>query len=94
MNATPYNFDQSKICLAICYSPGPNSSKFGPSCPQVGPNFLHLAKEMATTFLKPEQTLGNCAVLKKLQSMAIIRILKINNSWPELFNFQNSFNCH
>ena len=21
-------------------------------------------------------------------------ILKINNSWPELFNFQNSFNCH
>ena len=22
------------------------------------------------------------------------RILKINNSWPELFNFQNSFNCH
>ena len=22
------------------------------------------------------------------------RILKINNSWTELFNFQNSFNCH
>ena len=21
-------------------------------------------------------------------------ILKINNSWTELFNFQNSFNCH
>ena len=19
---------------------------------------------------------------------------KINNSWPELFNFQNSFDCH
>ena len=30
----------------------------------------------------------------KIQSMAIKRILKINNSWPELFNFQNSFNCH
>ena len=24
--------------------------------------------------------------------MAIKRILKINNSWAELFNFQNSFN--
>ena len=24
----------------------------------------------------------------------IERILKINNSWPKLFNFQNSFNCH
>ena len=22
------------------------------------------------------------------------RILKINSSWTELFNFQNSFNCH
>ena len=21
-------------------------------------------------------------------------ILKINNSWPELFDFQNSFKCH
>ena len=28
------------------------------------------------------------------QSMAIKRILKINHSWTELFNFQNSFNCH
>ena len=26
--------------------------------------------------------------------MAIKRILKINNSWTELFNFQSSFNCH
>ena len=30
----------------------------------------------------------------KVQSMAIKRILKINNSWPEFFNFQNSFNGH
>ena len=22
------------------------------------------------------------------------KFLKINNSWPELFNFQTSFNCH
>ena len=36
--------------------------------------------------------IGNVAVLKKFQSMAIIRILKIDNSWLELFNFQNSFN--
>ena len=35
--------------------------------------------------------IGNGAVLK---SMAFKRILKINNSWLELFNFQNSFNCH
>ena len=46
-----------KFCLALCFSSGPNSSKFGPSCPQVGSNFFHLAKEMATTFLEPERTL-------------------------------------
>ena len=46
-----------KFCLALCFSSGPNSSKFGPSYPQVGPNFFHLAKEMAPTFLEPEQTL-------------------------------------
>ena len=38
--------------------------------------------------------IGNGADLKKFQSMAIKRILKVNNSWPELFNFRNSFNCH
>ena len=26
--------------------------------------------------------------------MVVKRILKINNSRPELFNFQNSFNCY
>ena len=47
-----------KFYLAlICYSSGPNSSKFGPSYPQVGPNFFHLAKEMATTVSEPERTL-------------------------------------
>ena len=29
-----------KFCLALSYSSGPNSSKFDPSCPQVGPNFF------------------------------------------------------
>ena len=28
-----------KFCLALCYSFCPNSSKFGPSCPQVGQFF-------------------------------------------------------
>ena len=28
------------------------------------------------------------------KSIAVKKILKINNSWTELFNFQNSFNCH
>ena len=32
--------------------------------------------------------IGNDAVLKKIKSIAIKRILKINNSWSELFNFQ------
>ena len=40
-----------KFCLALCFSSGSNPSKFDPSCPQVGPNFFYLAKEMATTFL-------------------------------------------
>ena len=26
--------------------------------------------------------------------MAVKRVLKINSSWTELFDFQNSFNCH
>ena len=38
--------------------------------------------------------IGNGAVLEKFQSMETKRILKINNSWPELFNFQNLFNCY
>ena len=33
---------------------------------------------------------GNGAVHKKFQSIAIKGILKLNNSWPELFNFQKS----
>ena len=36
--------------------------------------------------------IGNDAVLKS--SKAIKKSLKINNSWTELFNFQNFFNCH
>ena len=30
----------------------------------------------------------------KVPVTAIKRILKINNSWTQLFNFQNSFDCH
>ena len=30
----------------------------------------------------------------KAQSIAIQRILKINSSWSELFNFKISFHCH
>ena len=37
--------------------------------------------------------IGNGAVLKSSTQWQIERILKINNSWPELFNFRNSFNC-
>ena len=46
-----------KFCLALWHSSGPKSSKFGPSCPQVCPNFFHLAKEMAATNSEPEQSL-------------------------------------
>ena len=35
--------------------------------------------------------IGNGAILIKFQCMAIKRILKINNSWTQLLNFQNSF---
>ena len=38
--------------------------------------------------------ISNGAVLKKFQSKAIKGFLNINNSWTELFNFQNSFNRH
>ena len=39
--------------------------------------------------------IGNGAVLKKSsQWQNLKRILKINNSWTELLNFQNHFNCH
>ena len=36
----------------------------------------------------------NGAVLKSSSQWQLKEILKINNSWSELFNFQNSFNCH
>ena len=40
--------------------------------------------------------IGNGAVLQSSSQYykAIKRILKIDNSRPELFNFQNSLNCH
>ena len=38
--------------------------------------------------------IGNGAVLNISSQWQFKRILKIGNSWPELFNFQNSFNCH
>ena len=38
--------------------------------------------------------IGNGAVLDSSSPWQNERILKINNSWTELFNFQNSFNCH
>ena len=62
-----------KFCLALCFSSGPNSSKFGPSCPQVGSNFFHLAKEMATTFLEPERTLER---VNSFQNRAINNIIR------------------
>ena len=36
---------------------------------------------------------GNDTVLKS-SSQWQLKKLKIDNSWPELFDFQNSFNCH
>ena len=39
-----------KFCLALCYSSGPNSSKFGPNCPQVGPNLLIWQKRWRQLF--------------------------------------------
>ena len=53
-----------KFCLALCYSSGPNSSKFGPSCHQVDPNFFHLAKRDGDYFFRaranPELGLNAC----------------------------------
>ena len=36
----------------------------------------------------------NGAVLKSSSQYQLKESLKINSSWTELFNFQNSFNCH
>ena len=48
--------------------------------------FMHVFNHLEdTNFFTPHQ---------KFQSMAIKRILKINNLLTELFNFQNSFNCY
>ena len=39
--------------------------------------------------------IGNGAVLKSSSQWQLgKRILKINNSWPMLFNFQDSLNCN
>ena len=64
-----------KFCPALCFSYGSNSSKFGPSCPQVGPNFFHLAKEMATTFLEPERTL---LTLSQMTNFRLFQTERVN----------------
>ena len=38
--------------------------------------------------------IGNSVVLKSSSQWQLKEILKINNSWTELFNFQNSSNRH
>ena len=38
--------------------------------------------------------IGNGAVLKSASQWQLKKKMKINNSWPESFNFQYSFNCH
>ena len=38
--------------------------------------------------------IGNGAVLKSSSQLQLKEFEKINSSWTELFNFQNSFNCH
>ena len=38
--------------------------------------------------------IGNGAVLKSSSQWRLKEFLKISTLWPELFNFQNSFNCH
>ena len=38
--------------------------------------------------------IGNDAVLKSSSQWQLKELKKKNDSWPELFNFQNSFNCH
>ena len=37
--------------------------------------------------------IGDSAVLKSSCQWQL-KFLKIDNSWPELFDFQNSRNCH
>ena len=69
-----------KFCLALCFSSGPNSSKCGPSCPQVGSNFFHLAKEMATTFLEPERTL---ILFSKLGPNLLLPRAESSHRWSE-----------
>ena len=67
-----------KFCLALRFSSGPSSSKFGPSCPQVGPNFFHLAKEIATTFLEPERTLNSsCLTLSKTKNFRLFQTERV-----------------
>ena len=41
-----------KFCLASCYSSGPNSSKFGPSCPQVGPQLFSFGERDGDDFFR------------------------------------------
>ena len=62
-----------KFCLALCYSSSPNSSKFGPSCPQVGLNFFHLAKQMATIFFKARVNPGSPTVYKYSEKVVAYR---------------------
>ena len=41
-----------KFCLALCFSSGPNSSKFGPSCPQVGSQLFSFGERDGDNFFR------------------------------------------
>ena len=47
-----------KFCLALCFSCGPDSSKFGPSCPQVGPNFFSFGEKDGDNFFRARANPG------------------------------------
>ena len=38
--------------------------------------------------------IGNGTVLKSFIQWQLKKLLQMNNSWAELFNFELSFNCH
>ena len=47
-----------KFCLALCFSSGPNSSKFGPSSPQVGSQLFSFGERDGDNFFRARANPG------------------------------------
>ena len=69
-----------KFCLALCFSSGPNSSKFGPSCPQVGSQLFSFGERDGDNFFRARANPDTLPPLMTLRKKAVENIMRRENA--------------